>query len=350
MSQARTSRAPGDSRSALLGMLIVLVCLVPRTANAVGVTLISPADGLTLTDPFPELQWEVDPGECSGWFAHAEGDLVEGTPGQLEAAFGGNPIRAPCGHGWLLAGGGVSGSGVLKIRSYLKGPGTFRWRVHWMCMLPLRFTGSRVPGQFAVPAKGPREAFSEDRTFNIGQCTAKFSFMEGDVKINGQPAYDIVMVENQPHRAPKEIHEGDTIETGEHARVEVTFQDHSVVRMTGNARVKLSGKVMCAKAEDRKVSLQLLWGNFWAKFAHLISGDAKFEIHTTNAACGVRGSTVDVSHDGENATLRMRVDDGRGYIRSEDKEVELQAGFCSSAKAGEPPVAPYRCKPFFEWK
>ena len=393
MSQARFFFAPADSHLASLVMPALLLCLVPRTANAVGVKLISPADGATLTDPFPELQWDVDPGECSGWEAHAEGDLVDGTPEQVQAAFGGNPIRAPCGHGWHLGGGGVSGSGVVKVPSPVKGPGTFRWRVHWVCMLPLRPTGSQVPGLQFVPVKGPREFFTEYRTFTIGQCAAKFTFMQGDIKVNGGPPYDIVTVENQPHRAPKEIHEGDTIETGQHSRAEITLQDHSVIRLVSETKVKF-GHQGCGRPEDcgRPVSINLIRNNFWAKVFHMVSpscveerleaelgvcggeliklpsGRQVYRVTLSDggtydldeydsegkARCetggGVRGSTMEASYDVATSTLRIRVNDGHGYIRSNDKEVELQAGFCSTAKAGEPPVAPYRCKPFFEWK
>jgi hypothetical protein len=186
----------------------------------------------------------------------------------------------------------------------------------------------------------------------IEPCIAKITFATGDIKFDGEPAYETIKVEGQPRRAYKDVQEGQTIETGDRTRVEVTLSDGSNIRIGPNSKVNF-GSVLCGKAEDRKVNMLLRIGNIWAKFAHWLGGDAQFEVPTSSLGSGVRGSVMEASADAS-GLVTMRVDEGQGIFRGghgpSKKEVSLSAGFCSSAKRDEPPSAPYRCEPFFIWE
>lgn len=188
----------------------------------------------------------------------------------------------------------------------------------------------------------------------IEPCIAKITFASGgDIKVDGEPAYETIAVEGQPRIAfRKDVQEGQTIVTGVRTRVELTLADGSSIRIGPESTVNL-GSVLCGKPEDRKVSMKLVIGNIWAKLAHSIGGDAQFEVRTSNAACGVRDSEMEVSADANHLVI-LRIDEGHGHFRGgrgpSKKEVKLEAGFCSSVRPGEPPSAPYRCEPFFIWE
>jgi hypothetical protein len=96
-----------------------------------------------------------------------------------------------------------------------------------------------------------------------------------------------------------QVFENDVIETHGRTRLEIRLPDKSVIRVGPESKVVLASAVFGKTVEDRKVSAKLLVGNVWAKVAHAVGGDAKFEVQTDNAVAGVRGTTfrVDANKD-----------------------------------------------------
>lgn len=86
----------------------------------------------------------------------------------------------------------------------------------------------------------------------------------------------------------------DLIETKAKTRMELKLPDQSVMRIGPQSKVQLSSAVFGKSVEERKVSAKLVVGTIWAKVAHAVGGDAKFEVHTDNAVAGVRGTTFRV--------------------------------------------------------
>lgn len=95
------------------------------------------------------------------------------------------------------------------------------------------------------------------------------------------------------------VYEGDVLSTARRTRLEVKLRDGSYVRLGPASRALLEVAVFGKGPSDRKVSARLAVGNAWAKVAHAVGGDARFEIQTENAVAGVRGTTfrVDAAKD-----------------------------------------------------
>jgi hypothetical protein len=95
------------------------------------------------------------------------------------------------------------------------------------------------------------------------------------------------------------VYEGDVLSTGARTRLEVKLGDGSYIRLGPASRALLAVAVFGKGPSDRKVSARLTVGNAWAKVAHAVGGDARFEIETENAVAGVRGTTfrVDAAKD-----------------------------------------------------
>ncbi|MCA1828398.1 MAG: FecR family protein [Myxococcales bacterium] len=81
-----------------------------------------------------------------------------------------------------------------------------------------------------------------------------------------------------------EVHAGDTIETGEGGRVEITMPGGTILRLGESSRITLHEDV-----PQKAFSARLLLGNVWAKVHKLIAGET-FQIETENAVAGVRGT------------------------------------------------------------
>lgn len=105
------------------------------------------------------------------------------------------------------------------------------------------------------------------------------------------------------------VAQGDTIETQDKSRLEIRFSDSSVLRLGGNARLRLAEAHFAAGAARRRLSARLFFGKLWAKVTSVLQGEQKFEVETENAVAGVRGTTFRVDAN-EDKSVLVRVYDG----------------------------------------
>lgn len=105
------------------------------------------------------------------------------------------------------------------------------------------------------------------------------------------------------------VGQGDTIETGEGARLEIRFSDASVLRLGPLARLLLSEAHFGAGRGRSKLSVRLFLGKLWAKVTSAIHGEQKFQVETENAVAGVRGTTFRVDANADKSVL-VRVYEG----------------------------------------
>jgi FecR protein len=96
---------------------------------------------------------------------------------------------------------------------------------------------------------------------------------------------------------------GDTITTGEDARVELKFADASVLRVGPSAKLLLTDAHFNEGPAKRKMTVRLFFGNVWAKVTSIVSGDQKFAVETENAVAGVRGTTFRVDANNDKSVL-----------------------------------------------
>jgi hypothetical protein len=105
------------------------------------------------------------------------------------------------------------------------------------------------------------------------------------------------------------VGQGDILETGEGARLEIRFSDASVLRLGPAAKLQLSEAHFGAGRAARKLSVRLFLGKLWAKVTSAIHGEQKFQVETENAVAGVRGTTFRVDANADKSVL-VRVYDG----------------------------------------
>ena len=108
-----------------------------------------------------------------------------------------------------------------------------------------------------------------------------------------------------------EVHAGDTIETGESGRVEITMPSGTLLRLGEKSRITL-GEAVPQKA----FSARLLLGNVWAKVHKLIAGET-FHIETENGVAGVRGTEFRVEVAPQQEDL-VRVYEGVVQVDAKD--------------------------------
>jgi hypothetical protein len=147
---------------------------------------------------------------------------------------------------------------------------------------------------FAILGAAPRVA---------GQTrAAQVSALEGKAQRSraGSPPSDL--------RVGATVGQGDTIETGQGARLEIRFADESVLRLGPGAKLQLR-EAHFGGVRARKLSARLFLGKLWAKVTSAIQGEQRFQVETENAVAGVRGTTFRVDANGDKS-VRVRVYDG----------------------------------------
>jgi hypothetical protein len=109
-------------------------------------------------------------------------------------------------------------------------------------------------------------------------------------------------------RVGTSVSQGETLETQQGARLEVRFDDNSILRLGPKARLQLAEAHFAGSAR-RRFSARLFFGKLWAKVTSVIQGEQKFQIETENAVAGVRGTTFRMDAN-EDKSVLVRVYDG----------------------------------------
>jgi len=90
------------------------------------------------------------------------------------------------------------------------------------------------------------------------------------------------------------LFQGDALITLKKSRINALMNDKSVVAIAPMARMVISSSRYSEKEDVRSTIMDLVWGS--ARFiVNRITGKSKYEIHTSTAVCGVRGTDFAVS-------------------------------------------------------
>ena len=118
------------------------------------------------------------------------------------------------------------------------------------------------------------------------------SFLMGEATRTGADKTEKLAVGSQ-------VYEGDLIETRGKTRLEIKLPDESALRIGPQSKVQMKKAAFGKTVDERKVNAKLVVGNVWAKVAHAVGGDSRFEVQTESAVAGVRGTTfrVDAKKD-----------------------------------------------------
>ncbi len=99
--------------------------------------------------------------------------------------------------------------------------------------------------------------------------------------------------------------EGDRLRTGAASRLEVKLKDGSVLRMAERSELKLQSATFGPK-EKKRFDAKLFAGRLWAAVTRLVGTDSSFEVETTNAVAGVRGTRFAAAVEpGGDTTVRV---------------------------------------------
>ena len=90
---------------------------------------------------------------------------------------------------------------------------------------------------------------------------------------------------------------GDTIETGEKAKVELKLSDGSVIIIGANSRVVIKQLDMVEVTKVSTSTFELVTGRIRAIVTPFVNRDSRFTIETSNATVGVRGTDFGVTRD-----------------------------------------------------
>jgi hypothetical protein len=108
---------------------------------------------------------------------------------------------------------------------------------------------------------------------------------------------------SEPLAPGQEVHEGDLVVTAAGATMRLLMRDKGILDLGGGARLKLRTYQVNATERRRTVHLQLVVGRLWARVTKALGSGSQYEVTTTNAVAGVRGTefVVDVGESGKTA-------------------------------------------------
>ena len=90
---------------------------------------------------------------------------------------------------------------------------------------------------------------------------------------------------------------GDVIQTGRQSRLEIKLNDHSVLRLGSNNKLKIDPCNLFSAGVTEGVGLRLYGGKMRAIVMKLVDAKTDFEVHTGTAVVGVRGKIHEPGSD-----------------------------------------------------
>lgn len=94
---------------------------------------------------------------------------------------------------------------------------------------------------------------------------------------------------------------GQMIRTLKKSRVEIVLADQSVIRLGSKSKVKINQALF--KQGATQFSAKMFRGKAYAMASKLVGGDSMFEVTTSNAVAGVRGTTFRIDAKQDKSTV-----------------------------------------------
>ncbi len=124
------------------------------------------------------------------------------------------------------------------------------------------------------------------------------SFLQGDAERQPQGSDKWVALKQGGG-----LHQGDRLRTKAASRLEAKLKDGSLLRLGEKSELKLElASFKDGNSGPKKVKVRLAVGKVWAAVTKLFGGDSEFEVTTTNAVAGVRGTRFEASQDTAGST------------------------------------------------
>ncbi len=149
-------------------------------------------------------------------------------------------------------------------------------------------------------------------------CSAAEPLAEITIVAGGAEVVRADTRRTEPAARDMELYVGDTVRTRYDGKVEILFDQGTLLRLGENTEVRLQ------QTEDQN-GVFVAIGRLWARIKKLF-GRSKFEVETPAAVAGVRGTTlrVDVRADGEST---VAVDEGEAEVIVGDRRERLRSAW-----------------------
>lgn len=153
-------------------------------------------------------------------------------------------------------------------------------------------------------------------------CALRVSWANGDVGIESGG-------ESASLTGGEALTAGDTIVTGADGRAEARLPDGSVIRLGRSGRLAIRGDE--CRPRGSRFSLKLFLGKVWSNVIDVVAPRPPFEVETTNAVIGVRGTVFEVSYDpGRRRTLAHAIQHTI-FVRAAGRTLNVPQGRCAEA-------------------
>lgn len=121
------------------------------------------------------------------------------------------------------------------------------------------------------------------------------------------------------------VHAGDTIRTGNGARVEVSLGEERVFRIGQATEVELPDLQEAGGGKGLQATFNLILGRFWGGVLKPLKAHygERFEVRTATATIGVKGTQFGVDHDKESGASQLAV--VKGVVQAAPPPSEMQA-------------------------
>ncbi len=160
--------------------------------------------------------------------------------------------------------------------------------------------------------------------------TASIRYVKGTAyrTINGRWA--------QIYRPGSVLTQNDYLKTGSNSRVELRFDDGSLVQIGSNSTISLSQYNRTNTGRNADIRLQN--GSIYANVRRLRRGH-NFRVTTASGVAGVRGTKFFVSLD-QKKTMKVEVYKGKVEVSAKDAKVLVNKGQQTQVKYGNTPDKP----------
>jgi ferric-dicitrate binding protein FerR (iron transport regulator) len=167
--------------------------------------------------------------------------------------------------------------------------------------------------------------------------TARVNFIKGEVsKASGTSWVKI-------HQVGTILKESDKVKTGANSKVEIRFDDGSIMQLGSNSVMAL--KQYSISDKGRNSNIKLNDGSMFANVKKL-KRKSSFKVSTVTAVAGVRGTEFYVSID-DKKNVKVEVYKGKVDVSKADdatKQVQVKAGYETEVKTNSNPVNPSKIK------
>lgn len=133
---------------------------------------------------------------------------------------------------------------------------------------------------------------------------------------------------------------GDKLTTGDNANVAVRFEDQSLITIEPNSIMHFDRLTLFGDRLMVDTSLRLEEGASNARVGRTTGPASRFEIFTRQAISAVRGTEFRTATSSAEKQMQSEVSEGQVSLAAAGEQVELNAGFGTLTREGEPPETP----------